>query len=90
MIPQLTNVLSRVVERFGKWRLAFSFFLISYTILLMLYLDYSPIRWDETPHLLGGLTLSRGNLHQYLQDYAFYPPLFDVAAFLYYSIKSIV
>lgn len=86
MVIPLKDVLSRVVERFGKWRLIFAVFLVCYTVILLLDLDYAPVQWDETPHLLGGLLLSRGNLHQYLQNYAFYPPLFDVAAFLYYNI----
>jgi 4-amino-4-deoxy-L-arabinose transferase-like glycosyltransferase len=51
-----------------------------------LYLDYAPIQWDETPHLLGGLMLSRGHLTQYLQDYAFYPPLFDIVTIVSYGI----
>jgi len=74
------------VKRFGKWHLAFFVFLMLYTAILLLYLDYAPIQWDETPHLIGGLMLSRGNLHQYLQDFAFYPPLFDITIAIYYTV----
>jgi len=41
----LTAVLSRIVHRLGRWRLIFLFFLIAYTALLLLYLDYAAIRW---------------------------------------------
>jgi len=54
--------------------------------LLLLYLDYAPVRWDETPHLYGGLLLSRGQFDDYLRDSAFYPPLFDVTTALYFKI----
>ncbi len=53
---------------------------------MLLYLDYAPIRWDETPHLVGGLLLSRGQLHEYTQTYLFYPPLFDFTTSLYYLV----
>jgi 4-amino-4-deoxy-L-arabinose transferase-like glycosyltransferase len=74
------------VQRFGKWRLAFLAFLIAYCVLLLLYLDYAPIQWDETPHLVGGLLLSRGQIHEYTQNYLFYPPLFDATTALYYLV----
>jgi hypothetical protein len=56
-----------------------------YTALLLLYLDYAPIRWDETPHLYSGLQLSRGQFEEYLRESAFYPPLFDVTTALYFK-----
>ena len=84
MICKLTAVLSRIVHRLGRWRLIFLFFLIAYTALLLLYLDYAAIQWDETPHLVGGLLLSRGQLQEYTQKYLFYPPLFDATTALYY------
>jgi hypothetical protein len=56
-----------------------------YTALLLLYLDYAPIRWDETPHLYGGLLLNRGQFEEYLRESAFYPPLFDVTTTLYFK-----
>jgi hypothetical protein len=86
MVCKLTAVLSRIVKRFGRWRLVFLFFLIAYTALLLLYLDYAAIQWDETPHLVGGLLLSRGQIQEYTQKYLFYPPLFDATTALYYLI----
>lgn len=85
----VTAVISRIVEHFGIWRLAFSAFLLAYTIILLMHLDYAPIQWDETPHLLGGLMLNRGQLSQYLQGYAFYPPLFDITEILYYTVFGV-
>jgi 4-amino-4-deoxy-L-arabinose transferase-like glycosyltransferase len=82
----LAPALSRIASRFNKWRLAFLIFLIVYTALLLLYLDYAPIRWDETPHLYGGLLLSRGQFGEYLRESAFYPPLFDATTSLYFKI----
>jgi hypothetical protein len=86
MIFKLTAVLSRIIQRFGRWRLGFLIFIIAYTALLLLYLDYAAIQWDETPHLAGGLLLSRGQIQEYAQRYLFYPPLFDATTALYYLI----
>ncbi len=82
----MTLTLSGIVQRFGKWRLAFLAFLIAYTVLLLLYLDYAAIQWDEAPHLVGGLLLSRGQIHEYTQKYLYYPPLFDATTALYYLV----
>jgi 4-amino-4-deoxy-L-arabinose transferase-like glycosyltransferase len=81
----LASALSRIASRFDRWRLAFLIFLVVYTALLLLYLDYAPIRWDETPHLYGGLLLSRGQFGEYLRESAFYPPLFDATTALYFK-----
>jgi 4-amino-4-deoxy-L-arabinose transferase-like glycosyltransferase len=81
----LASALSRIASRFNRWRLAFLIFLTVYTALLLLYLDYAPIRWDETPHLYGGLLLNRGQFEEYLRESAFYPPLFDVTTTLYFK-----
>jgi 4-amino-4-deoxy-L-arabinose transferase-like glycosyltransferase len=83
----LTEALSQFVDRFGKWRIAFSVFLVAFAAIILLYLDYAPIQWDETPHLMGPLVLSRGQLFfDYLEGYAFYPPLFDTITVLYYTV----
>jgi hypothetical protein len=82
----LTSVLSDVARRFNRWRLVFAIFLLVYAALLLLYLDYAPINWDETPHLVGGLLLSRGQLQEYTQAYLFYPPLYDFTTVLYYTV----
>jgi len=89
MIYKLTGVLSRIAQRFGRWRLVFLFFLIAYTALLLLYLDYAPIRWDETPHLYGGLVLNNGQFDDYLRESSFYPPLFDVVTAYYFKLLGV-
>ena len=43
-------------------------------------------QWDEMPHLFGGLLLSRGQPHQYLTTYGYYPPLFDLITTGYMQI----
>jgi 4-amino-4-deoxy-L-arabinose transferase-like glycosyltransferase len=86
MIGRLTPVLSGIIRRFNRWRVAFLLFLLLDVALLLLYLDYAPLRWDETPHLVGGLLLRRGQLQGYAQEYLFYPPLLDLATALYYLI----
>jgi 4-amino-4-deoxy-L-arabinose transferase-like glycosyltransferase len=82
----LTSILSKIALRFDKGRLAFLIFLIGYAVLLLFYLDYAPLRWDETPHLYGGLLLSRGQFEEYLRESAFYPPLFDITTALYLKL----
>jgi hypothetical protein len=86
MVSRLMPILSRLVQRYGKWRLAFLAFLLAYTVLLLLYLGYAAIQWDETPHLVGGLLLSRGQIHEYTAEYTFYPPLFDATTAMYYLV----
>ena len=36
------------------------------------------VQWDEMPHLLGGLLLTRGQTNLYMTTYGYYPPLFDL------------
>jgi len=74
-----------ITSRFNRWRLVFLIFLVVYAALMLLYLDYAPIRWDETPHLYGGLLLSRGQFDEYLRESAFYPPLLDATTALYFK-----
>ncbi len=82
----MVSLLSRLVQRYGKWRIAFAIFLLAYTLLLLLYLDFAAIQWDETPHLVGGLMISRGQIEEYITKYLFYPPLYDVTTALYYLV----
>ena len=56
---------------------------------MLLYLDYAPVRWDETPHLYGGLLLSRGQVDEFLRENAFYPPLFDVTTSLFFKALGV-
>ena len=52
-------------------------FLLVYASFLLGELDYASIKWDEIPHLQGGLLLLRGQTEEYMGRNAFYPPLFD-------------
>ena len=85
----MTSVLSGIVRHFNRWRLVLSIFLLVYAALLSLDLGYTAIRWDEAPHLYGGLLLSRGHLQEYTQAGSRYPPLFDVATALYFKILGL-
>ncbi len=85
----MASALSRIASRFNRWHATFLIFLVAYTTILLLYLDYAPIRWDETPHLYGGLLLSRGQFLEYLRESAFYPPLFDVTTALYFKTMGL-
>jgi len=82
----MTPLPERIVQRFGKWRLAFLVFVITYTALLLLSLDYATPLWDEASHLIGGLLLNRGQIQDYTQQYMFYPPLFDSTIALSFMI----
>ena len=57
-----------------------------YGYLLTLSLGYMSPQWDEMPHLFGALLLSRGQPHQYLTTYGYYPPLFDLITTGYIQI----
>ena len=81
----MASALSNLVSRFDRWQLAFLVFLAAFAALMLLYLDYAPVRWDETPHLYGGLLLSRGHVDDFLHENAFYPPLFDVTTALFFK-----
>ena len=81
--------LQSVVQRFGKYRLIFLAFIVTYAILIVMYLGYAPILWDETPHLFGGLLLNNGQIGKYLQESSFYPPLFDIATALYFRLMGV-
>ncbi len=77
---------SKFIGRIGRWRLALLIFMIVYATLLMLDLGYMWIQWDEMPHLYGGLLLSRGQTHEYLTTYGYYPPLYDFFTMGYYRL----
>jgi 4-amino-4-deoxy-L-arabinose transferase-like glycosyltransferase len=68
-----------------KWRLFFLVFIIVYTALLFLNLNYMAIQWDETPHLYGALLLSQGQLQAYLSATR-YPPMLDITTAAYFKI----
>ncbi len=82
MIPALSDI----VRYFNRWRLVLSIFLIIYSVILLLDLSYMTIQWDETPHIYGGLLLSRGQFQEYTQAGSIYPPLFDIIIAFYFKI----
>lgn len=82
MIPSVT----RKIRNFNKWRLVLALFLLIYFVLLIIDLDYNTIQWDETPHLNGGLLLSRGQFQEYVETEAFYPPAFDIVTGFFFKI----
>jgi len=82
----LTFALPEIIRRSNRWRLALAIFLLVYAALLLINLDYPAIQWDETPHMHGGLLLSRGQFQEYIQTGAFYPPAFDVVTSLFFKI----
>jgi asparagine N-glycosylation enzyme membrane subunit Stt3 len=53
---------------------------------LTLNLGYMSIKWDEMPHLYGGLLLTRGQTQAYMSTYGYYPPLFDILTTGYLQI----
>lgn len=81
----MSSGISGITRHFNKWRLTLLLFLAVYTALLLLYLDYSLIQWDETQHVVSGLLLSRGQFQEYL-NFSYYPPLFDIFVALAYTI----
>ena len=87
MAGRFASVFSDVVGRFDRWRLALVIILLVYGIILVVYLDYALIQWDETQHLVGGLHLSRGQFDNYLH-FSYYPPLFDATTALSYLIMG--
>ena len=82
MIPALSDIM----RNFNRWRLVLSIFLIVYSVILLLDLSYMTIQWDETPHIYGGLLLSRGHFQEYTRTGSFYPPLFDIVIAFYFKI----
>jgi 4-amino-4-deoxy-L-arabinose transferase-like glycosyltransferase len=72
---------TQLKEYFNKWRLAFLAFALAYVAILVLSLSNLPLEWDEVIHLNGALNLLSGHYTAFVNN-AFYPPLFDSAAFL--------
>jgi 4-amino-4-deoxy-L-arabinose transferase-like glycosyltransferase len=46
------------------------------------------VQWDEVNHLTGGLLLIRGNLIQYFLTSSFYPPVFNLATAVYFTVAG--
>lgn len=85
-VDTLTLALSRIVRHFNRWRLALLIFLLIITAFLLLDLNFGAVLWDEPPHLIDGLLLSRGLFQEYALEGSRYPPLFDLITALYFKI----
>jgi hypothetical protein len=82
----LVSLFTGIRRYFNKWRLTLLVFIVAYGIIVSIDLGYMAIQWDETPHLLGGLLLSRGQLQEYVPVGAFYPPMYDIVTTFYFWI----
>jgi hypothetical protein len=82
----LVSLSTGIKRYFNKWHLTLLVFIVAYGIIVSIDLGYMAIQWDETPHLLGGLLLSRGHLQEYVPVGAFYPPLYDIVTTFYFWI----
>lgn len=82
----MTSALSGIMRHFNRWRLVLAIFLLVYAALLLINLDYTAIRWDETSHLHGGLLLSHGQFQEYILTESYYPPLFDMVTGVFFKI----
>ncbi len=71
---------------FTKWQVAFLAFAICYAVVLLLSLTHLPMEWDEVVHLNGGLYLQNGLYTSFLNNNAFYPPLFDGFTAISFSV----
>ncbi len=74
---------------FNKWRLAFLIFAAFFAFVLLYNLSYNSIQWDEVTHLIGGLSLLRGDFPSYFNFNAFYPPMYDLFTAGFFSIAGI-
>ena len=72
----------------NKWRLLFLGFALVYTFILLFNLTKAPILWDEISHLNSSMLLYLGKYNTFIIN-AFYPPLFDVFAFIFYKVIGI-
>jgi 4-amino-4-deoxy-L-arabinose transferase-like glycosyltransferase len=79
----------RLASKANRWRLALLAFVAFYAFLLLLNLGYMAVQWDEMPHLYGGLLLTRGQTHEYLMTYGYYPPFYDVVTAGYYQLFGV-
>jgi hypothetical protein len=79
---------SRLRVVFGKWRLLFLGFSLVYALVLLFNFTKTPVLWDEISHLNSSTLLYFGQYHTFVGN-AFYPPLFDVLAFISYKVFGI-
>ena len=71
------------------WRLVLLVFLVVYAAALLLNLGYMSFQWDEMPHMNGALLLSRGQAGEYMTQYGYYPPLYDIVTTGFFQLFGI-
>lgn len=74
---------------FSKWRLLLLLFIGVYAVLLLLDLANTPLQWDETNNLNGGLLLLRGHYERYVESNMFYPPFADLVVAGYFNVAGV-
>lgn len=74
--------------RFGKCHFIFLVFVIFYSFLVILNLNYIPMQWDEVNHFNGALLLIRGQIFQYAATNSFYPPMYNLVTAVYFALAG--
>lgn len=64
-------------------------FLAVYGLSLVYSIAFMSVQWDEMPHLYGSLLLARGQTHEYMTAFGYYPPLYDAITTGYFHIFGI-
>jgi uncharacterized membrane protein len=83
------GMLLKLASKTNKWRLALLVFTVVYAAFLLFNLGYMSFQWDEMPHMNGGLLLNRGQTHEYLIVYGYYPPVYDIATTGFYQLFGV-
>lgn len=71
-----------------RWRLLLLFFLVLYAVFL-LNSGFMVVQWDEMSHLRGGQLLAQGRATEYILNYGYYPPLYDLVTGAYFRLFGI-
>jgi len=79
----------KLASKANRWRLVLLVFSVVYASLLLFNLGYMSLQWDEMPHLYGGLLLTRGQTHDYLSIYGYYPPFYDIITTGFYQLFGV-
>jgi 4-amino-4-deoxy-L-arabinose transferase-like glycosyltransferase len=79
----------KLASKVNRWRLVLLVFSAVYASLLLFNLGYMSLQWDEMPHLYGGLLLTRGQTHDYLSIYGYYPPFYDIVTTGFYQLFGV-
>jgi 4-amino-4-deoxy-L-arabinose transferase-like glycosyltransferase len=79
----------KLASKDNRWRLVLLVFSVVYASVLLFNLGYMSLQWDEMPHLYGGLLLNRGQTHDYLSIYGYYPPFYDIVTTGFYQLFGV-